>query len=202
MEAEKKLQGAEYHLQRMEEFYLKNEEIFTYELEAFLAKIRSVLDVLLEDFNRKFSLGVGLEVKLKANIFEKRAKQLNNIQALNFIRWWRRKRDAIYSSPLGFLFLKRNVSVHRAVVKPNLKKVTASEMLTVSESITVVKYNEKGRLVEKWEGPKPSPVSRDRTSVEINWFFKDYRDKNVLEVCRELFKLMEDIVKEAKTLFN
>jgi ribosomal 30S subunit maturation factor RimM len=35
MEAERKLHGAAYHLQRMEEWYLKNDEYFIYELEAF-----------------------------------------------------------------------------------------------------------------------------------------------------------------------
>jgi hypothetical protein len=32
LEATKKLQGAAYHLQRMEEFYLKDEKKFTHEL--------------------------------------------------------------------------------------------------------------------------------------------------------------------------
>ncbi|MEM0172551.1 MAG: hypothetical protein QXV57_08325 [Thermoproteota archaeon] len=45
----------------MEETYLKCEEHFIYELEAFLVKLRSVPDVLLEDFNEKFSLGISLD---------------------------------------------------------------------------------------------------------------------------------------------
>lgn len=42
MEAEKKLQGAIYHFQRMKETYLKYEENFIYELEAFLVKARAL----------------------------------------------------------------------------------------------------------------------------------------------------------------
>ena len=85
MEAEKKLKGAEYHLERMNELYLKNEAQFTHEFEAFLSKIRSVPDVMLEDFNRKFNMGISLDENLYPLYFERKAKKLNNQEAISLL---------------------------------------------------------------------------------------------------------------------
>ncbi|MEM1963269.1 MAG: hypothetical protein QXN23_06590 [Candidatus Caldarchaeum sp.] len=205
MEAQKKLEGAKYHFQRMEETYSKNEKHFTYELEAFLVKLRSVPDVLLQDFNEKFSLNINLEEKLDPKTFKERAEKMKNGQAIAFIQWWKENIDRMRSDKRGsILFSKRNISVHRKVLQPNLKKVNVFETITVTESIKIVKYDEEGRLVEEWKSPETPPKPREvkPTEIEINLFFSEYPEENVLEVCRMLLEMIEKFVEEAKNRFN
>ncbi|HSQ49350.1 MAG TPA: hypothetical protein VLL96_06690 [Candidatus Deferrimicrobiaceae bacterium] len=122
MEAEKKFQGATYHLDKMSQLYLKNEEHFTYELDSFLSKIRSVPDVMLEDFNEKYKLGISLGENLYPDDFEMRAKKLGNKDALDFIKWWKKEIGKLWSSSSGPLLTKRNISIHRKVITSDLKK--------------------------------------------------------------------------------
>lgn len=203
MEAEKKLRGATYHLQRMKEMYLKNEENFIYELEAFLVKTRSIPDVLLEDFNQKFSLGMSLEKELNHKTFKERAQQLQNAQAISFIKWWKDKMKQIRSDSLGsILFGKRNISVHRKVVKPDLKKVTLHDNIRLTDSVTVKKYDEKGKLIEEVKSPETSQKPPEPKPAEINWFFSEHPDENILEACKKLLEMIKGFIEEAKSRFN
>lgn len=206
MEAEKKLRGATYHLQRMREMYLKNEENFIHELEAFLVKARSVPDVLLEDFNKKFSLGISLEAELSPKTFEDKARQLRNTSALDFIQWWKAKMNHIRSDPLGSIFFgwkgKRNISVHRKVVRPDLKKITLVETIHLTESVTIRKYDEKGNLIEESKSPEIPPKPIEPKPAEINWFFSEYPNENVFEVSKKLLDVVKGFVEEAKSRFT
>jgi hypothetical protein len=198
MEAEKKFSGALYHFQRMEEVYLKNEEKLTYELEAFLVKIRSIPDVLLEDFNQKFSLGIGLERKLTPKIFRKKAQELGGIQATEFIKWWEEKKREIESGPLGsILFKKRNISVHRKVVAPDLKRITLTATVDLSYSITV--KNEKGKIINELEMP---PRSRKPEPQKIDWCFNEFPSEDVLGISKKLLQMVKEFIEEAKSRFN
>jgi len=187
----------------MKEVYLKSDEIFTYELEAFLVKLRSIPDVLLQDFNEKFSLGISLEEKLYPKSFEDRAKQLQNKQAIKFIKWWNNKMNKIRSDRLGsILFRKRDISVHRKVVRPELKEITLYETIHITESVTVRKYDEKGNLIEEVKSPGISAEPEEPKPAEINWFFSDYSDENVLEVSKKLLQMIKRFIEEAKSRFN
>jgi hypothetical protein len=199
MEAEKKLRGAEYHLRRMEKFYLKNEERFIYELEAFLVKARSVPDVLLEDFNKKYSLGISLEERLEPQIFEQKAKQQKNEKAIAFVEWWKSKKEEL---PLRLFFSKRNMSVHRKQVTPDLKKVNLFEVsIAVCEEVTVEKYDEQGNLIEISKSSNAPPKVPEPKPAKIEWCFKDYPEESVLEVSRKLLNNIRTLVEEAKTRF-
>jgi hypothetical protein len=204
MEAEKKLRGAIYHFQRMEKAYLKNEENFIYELEAFLVKVRSVPDVLLEDFNEKLSLGISLEEELYPKTFEERARQLQNTQAISFIQWWKSKMEQIRSDKLGsILFGKRNISVHRKVVRPDLKKITLYETIrATTEYINIRKYDEKGNLIEDEKSLGIPPAPEEPKPPEVEWCFSEYPDENVLEVSRKILQTVKRFVEEAKSRFN
>lgn len=203
MQAEKKLRGAEYHLQRMEETYLKNEEYFVYELEAFLVKVRSVPDVLLEDYNGKFSLGIGLDEKMSAELFRKKAQDLQNPKAIDFIDWWGTKMGQLRSDNIGSLLLgKRNVSVHRKEVGPDRKEVAITSTARITLSTTVRAYDKNGNLTGETKTPETPPGPREKTaSVKTNWFFKDFPDENVLALSRKLFAMIKDFIEEAKTRF-
>ena len=191
MEAEKKLQEVEYHLQRMRELYLDNIMHFKYELNAFLFNAKSIPDVLLEDFNKKFSLGINSEIKINSSKFEKIAYQLNNIQALTFLLWWTRyKNTNIVSNPLfSMLFNMKNISIHTKVMEPE----KLNEMsIYISGEWKV--YDEDGNLVTQ-------TPQKPMKSTKNDWFFTDYPDINALELCEKLFEILKTFIEKAKNQF-
>jgi len=38
--------------------------------------------------------------------------------------------------------------------------------------------------------------------AEINWFFSEHLDENVLEACKKLLEMMKGLIEEAKCRFN
>ncbi len=204
LEAEKKLQGAKYHLDRMRELYLDNEKFFTYELESFLAKTRSVPDVLLEDYNQIFSLGISLQDKLDPKIFENKAKQLKLPTAISFIKWWKNEMNNLRTDRLGsIIFGKRNVSIHRMTVTPNLKKVSITGTISVRASITVTKTDNKGNVVEVSSSSNERPKTKTLgQQPKIEWCFKEYPDENVLNISEQFFNRIKKLVEDANKKYH
>ena len=191
MEAEMILLEAEYHLQRMRELYLDNMMHFKYELNAFLFNARSIPDVLLEDFNKKFSLGINSDKKINSSKFEKIAYQLNNIQALTFLLWWTRyKNTNIVSNQLfSMLFNKRDILINEKMIESEKLFETS---IFVSGEWKV--YDEDGNLVTQ-------TTQKPMKSTKNDWFFTDYHDINVLESCEKLFETLRIFIEEAKNQF-
>ena len=190
MDAEIKLQEVEYHLQRMRELYLDNMKHFKYELNAFLINARSIPDVLLEDFNKIFSLGINSEIKINSSIFEKIAYQLNNIQALTFLLWWTRYKNTNILSDhlLSTLFNNRDILIHTKIMEPEKLNETS---IFISGKWKV--YDEDGKLVTQTP-QKPIPKKN-------GWFFTDYPDTNALDACEKLFEMLKAFIEEAKNQF-
>lgn len=199
MYATEKLDEAKYHLNRMEEFYLKDDKIFKYELNAFLASIRSVPDILLQDYNEKFSLGIDLNEKLYPEAFEERAKQQNNVQAIQFYNWWKKKMYEIKSDKIvSMLFEKRNISVHRKSIEPDLIKLEVFDTITVSDSVTFTICDKEGHVISESKSVEKPQETKKLEESKTNLFFSDYPQENVLEVCRKLVHIMEKFVEEAE----
>ncbi len=191
MEAEKKLQEAEYHLQRMRELYLDNIMHFKYELNAFLFNAKSIPDVLLEDFNKKFSLGINSNIKINSSKFEKIAYQLNNIQALTFLLWWTRyKNTNIVSTPLfSMLFNVKDVSIYTKVMEH--EKLNETSIYIAGEWKV---YDEDGNLVTQ-------TPQKPMNSTKNDWFFTGYPDINALESCEKLFEILKAFIEKAENQF-
>ena len=203
MWAERKLLGAKYHLDRMKEMYLKNEEYFINELEAFLTKLRSVPDVLLEDFNQKFSLGISQKEYLSPKRFKEKAQRCQNNEALKFIKWWNNKMNRIRLSKFGKIFFeKRNLSIHRKVVRPDLKRIKTYKIIHIAPSVTVKMYDEKGNLIERRESTETPLKFKESKPPEVSWHFKEYSDEDVLEISNEMFNMVKKFIEEARAQFN
>jgi len=204
LEAEKKLQGAKYHLDRMREMYLDNEKFFTYELESFLAKIRSVPDVLLEDYNQIFSLGISLEENLDSKIFQMRAKQLKLPTAVSFIEWWKNEMKTLWADSIGsIIFGKRNVSIHRVTVTPNLKKISITATIRATASVKVIKKDDKGNVVEVRSSSTERPKTKTTNQKpKIDWCFEEYSEDNVLNISKQFFNRIKKLVEDAKKKYQ
>ncbi len=174
----------------MRELYLDNMEHFKYELNAFLFTVRSVPNILLEDFNKIFALGINSETELNPSIFEKNAYQINNIQALTFLLWWTRfKNINIISDPLfSMLFRERNITIQGKLIEyDNLDETH----VFISGEWKV--YDEEGNLVTQ--------TSEKPVLNKNGWFFTDYLDTNALESCENLFYRLKKFIEEAKNQF-
>ena len=178
----------------MKKLYLKNEEEFTFELEAFLTKVKSVPDVLLEDFNIKFGLGINLETKLNSDAFERKALQLGNNEALAFIKWWKNKIHSIKSSYVGPLLDKRNLAIHRNTITPDFKSINLFPK--ISASVEVAVHDAKGNLVAKSSSIKPK--DEKATPPKTEWSFKGYPNDNALDLSKQLLEEIHKMLEEAK----
>jgi len=204
MESEQKLMAAEYHLKRMEELYGKNYEHFKFELEAFLTQARSVLDVLLYDFAEKFQLGIDRnKEELNDHIFEKKARERRNEQAIKFIEWWRKRKDELKDN-FRPLLEKRNIAVHRGSVRPDIHKIHVYDTTTITkEDITIIKMDATDNIVEVYKSPKePIEKQTETKPTEIDWYFEEYPDKNILTICQGFLEKIRQFVEEARMNFN
>jgi len=202
MDAEKKLKEALYHLRNMEQTYTTDEEHFIYELNCFLIALRSIPDVLLEDLNEKYGLGISLDEKLTPQVFKRKAKELNKTDALRFIKWWEERVNSIKEDRYGsVLFRKRNISVHRRVVTPDSAQITLMEIIHLVDSVSIKVYDESGNLIREEKPPPPTTQAVENIPPKVDWFFKEFKEdsqENVLDVCRKLFQMFKDFVTEAK----
>ena len=202
MEAEERIECCEYHLKRMEEFYGKDYKAFVCESQAFLVATRSIMDILLYDFAEKFQLGMEENERLDEKKFKKKARKSNNARALEFIEWWCNKMSEVQKGIFGPLFNKRNIAVHRRSVRPEIHVVKVSETITARESITVIKKDEKGNVTEIFQSPEEPSRTPEPKPAEIDWYYEEYPNENIIEVCGKLLEIVRGIVEEAKSKFT
>lgn len=210
MNVDKKILAAQYHLANMKREYVTNEQHFIYETEAFLAKIRSIPDVMLEDYNQKFGLGIPLSNKLYPRTFESQAAALTDPtvrkNALAFFTWWTGEMAKFQSDPFISLFFdKRHVSIHRIELHANLKKVTITASINMSASVTVTKVDElDSDTPEKPEQDTSPAAPSHQPTIEdskIDWFFNDYPAENILVASQKLLEIMRQFVCNTKARF-
>jgi len=213
MSADKKVLGAEYHLKNMKNYYIVDEQSFVYEVEAFLTKIRSIPDALLEDYNLKFGLGIGLDEKLYPKVFEEKVKTLKDEkiqkEATKFLEWWKAQVAKFESDPLVKVFFdKRHISIHRTEVRADLKKVTITDTLSISDSVSVIKRDKYGNIYDdgslaKIETDEPKSISpKPKTGdSKIEWCFKDYPNESIVDASQKVLDVMKQFVLDAKKNF-
>jgi len=107
----KKIQNSEHRKDRTE---LKDN------VSAFLNCVNSIPDYLLEEYNKKFQLGITLNDKLYPSDFKREANQQNNKKALQFILDFKSEKNKIESDSVGkILTKKRDLDTHRESQRPN-----------------------------------------------------------------------------------
>lgn len=87
---------------------------------TFLNCANSIPDHLLEEYNKKFKLGITLNDKLNPRAFEDEAKNNNNQKALDFISSFKKEKSKVESHHVGkVLTKKRDLDTHRDSQRPN-----------------------------------------------------------------------------------
>ena len=191
MWTKKRLEEAKYFRDRLIGTHNDNE--FYFNLSAFLSAWRSILDVMLYDFNEHFHLGFTAEDIFDDKEFNAVANVLKNTQAIKFIKWWRKKQGLLRNNPL---WSKTNITVHRGYTKVSEYRIYVSGSGGTSSTITMSGYTPYLKPISWSTSGKISP------SDPTNYFFSDMQDKTVMDYCNEALKEIESIITEAETTFS
>ena len=201
MDAEKKIQEAEYFLNQLRNIPQDSDE-FMYNLSAFLNAWRSVLDVMLYDYAEKFVLGLTRDERITERDFEVAAKALQHTQALQFIKWWRQQRNRLMRNPL---WKKRIIFVHRGY--PPMTRVYTlylAETIALSSTFTIAGASAEATAPTSSTPnaipPSTSVSSDSRREIEVR--FRDIPDRNIIDICDETFKEIREIFEEASQRFG
>ena len=174
MVVDEKIEEAKYFLDKIKKATERKD--FIPNLSAFICSTRSIPDYLLEDYNVKYGLKISLDRPLNKEIFEQVANKRNNPNAIAFIKGYNNNFKKLKRDKIAKLLLtKRNIRVHRTDL-PLQKNVSASIIENVG---------------------KRSAISNTR----VKWLFDDYKEADVIEVCKQYLRLMNDFVKNVTTKF-
>jgi hypothetical protein len=130
-QARSKIKEAEHFLHEMRDAEKAlREDLFRYNLSAFLAAWRSVPDFVLYDYAEKNLLGISREDEertLIANQFKIAANVVSRLEGNDepsrFLQWWTKRCNAIYSEHR--IVDKRNYTIHKGY--PKVEKVADVE---------------------------------------------------------------------------
>lgn len=174
MVVDEKIDEAKYFLDKIKKATERKD--FIPNLSAYLSATRSIPDYLLEDYNVKYGLKISLDKTLNKDIFEEVARRRNNPNAIAFIKGYNNNFKKLTRDKIAKLLLtKRNIRVHKTDL-PLQKNASASIIENVG---------------------KRSAISNTR----VKWLFDDYKEADVIEVCKEFLRLMNDFVKNVTTKF-
>jgi hypothetical protein len=174
MVVDEKIKEAKYFLDKIKKATERKD--FIPNLSAYLCATRSIPDYLLEDYNVKYGLKISLDKRLDRDKFEKVARKRNNSNAMAFIKGYNNNFKKLRRGKIAKLLLtKRNIRVHRTDL-PLQKNVSASIIENVDKQSTI-------------------------SNTTVTWVFDDYKEADVIEVCKKLLRLMNDFVKNVTTKF-
>jgi hypothetical protein len=175
MAVKEKIGDAKYFLDKIKNATERKD--FIPNLSAYLCSTRSILDYLLEDYNVKYGLKVTLDERLDKKIFEKVAMTRKNSNAMAFIKGYNSRLKKLKRDKIAELLLtKRNIKVHRKYLPLN-KNVNVSIMENVNKRTTISKSATK-------------------------WSFDDYKEADVVEVCKEFLRLMTNFVNDITSKYG
>jgi hypothetical protein len=169
MAVKEKIDEAKYFLDKIKVATEKKD--FIPNLSAYLCSTRSIPDYLLEDYNVKYGLEVSLYERLNKKIFEKVAMKRKNSNAMAFIKGYNTRFKKLKKDKIAKLLLtKRNVKVRRTNFPLN-KNISVSITENIDKRTTISK-------------------------TTVKWFFDDYKEADVIEVCKEFLRLMSEFVND------
>jgi hypothetical protein len=174
MVVDEKIEEAEYFLDKIKKATERKD--FIPNLSAYLCATRSIPDYLLEDYNVKYGLKISLDKTLNKDVFEEVARKRNNPNAIAFIKGYNNNYKKLMRDRIAKLLLtKRNIRVQRTDL-PIQKNVSVSIIENVDKQSTI-------------------------SNTTVKWLFDDYKEADVIEVCKEFLRLMNNFVKNVTTEF-
>jgi len=180
---------------------------------ALLVTAKSIPDHLLEDANQKWNIGIPINSNSINKEFNKKA---TDGRPKEFKIWLYAELGKIKNNPTcKSLMDKRNVDIHRRIQRPDSIRISMQEGMGISERLSATKPTS-GAAEEECVGVGPEKMGdiklRDRgrwgqkieeipTRSNINFYFQDLNDANVLEASKTLLDSMKSLVELAHARF-
>lgn len=167
----------EYGIKKMKE----NATPFEFYFKGTLVNLKGALDYLLDEYNSKYSVGIGDNEDLSISEFRKRVKGKNS-HAESFIEAYDKERAKLFADPkCGKLLTRhgsRDITVHRRELP---KKITIALHESVTISAHVEARDESGKLVGTADSrPEPVPLS---APPEVHYFLPDWTNDDIPSLC-------------------
>ncbi|MFW5795102.1 MAG: hypothetical protein ACOCV1_06420 [Bacillota bacterium] len=174
MEEREKLKEAKYFFNKMKNSYIDdNFKEFKFNLSAFLSSARSILQYTYKKAKRKSMLA-----------------KYNNLVSGNPI--------------LSFFKDKRNLNIHEEPIKPTKQvNVDVIAKITVSESVTLKKYNKKGELIETIKNKTNEDNSKTNNEssspkTSIKYIFNDWSgNEDIIELSKKYINELNLFINDA-----
>lgn len=170
MTAIEKIKESSYNLNNLKNAD-KWSEVYFYTFNCFIASARSILDHLLEDYNKKYNLGIDLEVHDLKSAFHKKAK--GKPDAEQFIEWYEDEYKKIIDEPnYRTLIKQRNIILHRQTIKPTKFKIG----MNFPQGLTITATEGKAT-----DAVIPITFDNKETKIKITTTDKQTGEQNVRE---------------------
>jgi hypothetical protein len=186
---------AQYGIDRMKTMA----DPFDFYFKGTLACLKGILDYLLEEYNSKYSVGIGENEDLNADVFKKRVKDGKNPKAESFIDSYMVENKKLLADSKCEKLLgrhgSRNIAMHR---KELPKNVAINFQGFGAASITKVVIKDKdGNITASKESP---PVIGDRPSVpQARFFLQDWPSDDIPTLCEYTLNALKEFVKTLRT---
>ncbi len=199
-----KIKESEFFLQKIKDYY-RTQDV-EYYLHAFLCSSRSIPDHLLEDYNQKFGFNIDLEERNFDSKFREKAEE--NSDAKKFLQLYDKKITDIKTDEIGrYMWIKRNIAVHRSNLTFDGRQLEASESITAFADVGCFDLDNpeemRQKAIERLRDekqkelkPKSSPPVRVSNLLQI-------LDKyvKVENACERFLSLMKNMVSDIKKEF-
>jgi hypothetical protein len=177
MGASGSLKMAEYGIAKMKE---KTPQ-YEFYIVGVLACLRGAMDYLLEEYNQKFGLGMGLDEVLTTRSFRERARDLGDREASEFIDAYEEEKKKLLSEKKVDLILGwqglRDLYIHRTQVP---KDVGIGVTVGISLSASVEVRDADGKVVARSPPSPPPPPSQP---PEVKYYLREWKDDDVDTLC-------------------
>lgn len=180
MTAKDKVTEAEYNFEKLKQAHSDQE--FRILLSNFLSSCYGIMQHLLEDMRIKFNYELDY---LTIKTFRDQANKTQNSDAIKFIKWYDAEQQALRNNKsYGFLWKKRNQSVHTSSVMPENK-------INLEIGITPTFVDEK---------TGESSLGERKVQNRAWNFFNENKKDNTFVVCTNFLNHIKKIVNDSEKL--
>ena len=218
-----KLREAEYFLDQMRKAQnLLDEDLYKYNLSAFLSALNSVPEFLLFDFAEKNPIGISRQDEGKVylkdfDVAAKAQKAIGKTEASEFMEFWHKWHDDLKKHVIA---ARRNNTIHRGYPKLESKvgevekvvfvptgtfQVSTSGVSAILAPTYSPTFGSAVSTVTAAAGSQSLPSAQTYTfppapaGVRETYRFSDQHDKEAIDICQEAYNDMKTFVEEAQS---
>ena len=185
---------AQYGIDKMK----ANADPFDFYLKGTLACLKGILDYILEEYNSKYSVGIGDAEILNADNFETKAKSCRNPAAIPFIASYKAEKARLLTDPRCAKLLaprgSRDIAIHR---KDLPKKIAVTLYASVSTSVHVVVRDAKGNITST--GDSPPPPAKVNPPPETHYYLSDWPNDDIPTLCEYTLNALRRFIASLRT---